>query len=171
MSRLRRFCEIIVELGCRLAAFCLPKPLWLRLIRSRFKALEKAIENNLTDRFLELLLHGMKLGLLLLPGYRRNLNGWNATLIFCTRDKHIGATTHFKNDWMFIEETVSAKANSTVLFKDGSALRTFLFAKDQDIFNSLMANTVEVEGNLNHVYRFGFLAKDLLFRLGVSRPS
>lgn len=169
MWTLSQMGEKLIELGCHLVAFCLPKPLWQRLILSRFKDFIKAVEEDLTDRFLEILLHAMKLGFLLVPGYRRNLYGWSGTLVFCTREKHVGATTHFKNGRMLVEETASSKGNSTVVFKDGAALRSFLFANDQDIFNSLLANTVEVEGNLNYVCKFGFMAKDLLYRLGVSR--
>ena len=55
-----------------------------------------------------------------------------------------------------------------VTFKDTEALLAFLFSKDQDILNSLLANDVEVDGNLNYVYRFGFLARDLAHKLGVN---
>jgi hypothetical protein len=34
--------------------------------------------------------------------------------------------------------------------------------------DSLLANEVEVEGNLNYIYKFGFMAKELLQRLGMS---
>jgi hypothetical protein len=161
--------EKIIGLGWQIIAFCLPQSLWHRLIRSRFKAFIKAVEAEVTDRFLELLLNGMKLGFILIPGYRRNLYGWSGTLVFCTREKRIEATTHFKNGRMYVDETIVSKSNSTVVFKDGAALRSFLFSKDQDIFNSLLANTVEVEGNLNYVCKFGFMAKDLLHRLGIAR--
>ena len=42
-----------------------------------------------------------------------------------------------------------------------------MFSRDQDILNSLLANDVEVDGNLNYVYKFGFMARDLGHRLGV----
>jgi hypothetical protein len=53
-----------------------------------------------------------------------------------------------------------------ITFKDAPALNAFLFSKDQDIINSILANEVSVDGNLNHVYRFGFLARDLAHGLG-----
>jgi hypothetical protein len=53
-----------------------------------------------------------------------------------------------------------------VRFTDGAALRRFLFAEDQDILDSLLANEVELTGNLNYIYKFGFMARDLQRRLG-----
>ena len=56
----------------------------------------------------------------------------------------------------------------TITFKDSAAVRRFLLSKDQDILSSIMANEVEVDGNLNYVYKLGFMARDLTRRLGFS---
>jgi hypothetical protein len=45
-------------------------------------------------------------------------------------------------------------------------LRDFIFSRDQDILNSILANQVEVDGNLNYIYKFGFMARDLAKRVG-----
>jgi hypothetical protein len=45
-------------------------------------------------------------------------------------------------------------------------LRAFLLSKNQDILDSVLANTVEVDGNLNYIYKFGFMVRDLIRRLG-----
>jgi len=54
-----------------------------------------------------------------------------------------------------------------VTFKDWTALRDFLFFGDQDILDSLLENKVEVDGNPNYIFKFGFMARDLGRRLGV----
>ena len=54
-----------------------------------------------------------------------------------------------------------------VEFADAGALNTFLFSKSQDILDSLLDNTVKVEGNVNFIFKFGFMARDLGHRLGV----
>jgi hypothetical protein len=54
-----------------------------------------------------------------------------------------------------------------VTFKDAAALRAYLFSRNQDILDSILKNDVEVDGNLNYIYRFGFLARDLIHRLGI----
>ena len=52
----------------------------------------------------------------------------------------------------------------TVTFEDGRALRAFV--RHEDILEALMANEVTVEGNLTYAWRFMFLVKDLLYRMG-----
>jgi hypothetical protein len=47
-----------------------------------------------------------------------------------------------------------------VTFEDGKALRKFLFSKDPDVLNSLAENKMEVDGNLNYIFKFGYMAKD-----------
>ncbi len=53
-------------------------------------------------------------------------------------------------------------------FRNPVALRDFLFSKNQDVLQSLLKNEVTVEGNLNYLYKFGFMAKDLMRRLGLA---
>jgi hypothetical protein len=59
------------------------------------------------------------------------------------------------------------KWNVRITFKDAPALHAFLFSKNQDILDSLLRNEVEVDGNLNYIHKFGFMARDLIRRLGV----
>jgi hypothetical protein len=55
-----------------------------------------------------------------------------------------------------------------VTFKDPAALRRFLFSRDQDVLARILANEIAVDGNLNYVYKFGFMVRDLVHRLGVA---
>jgi len=146
-------------------AFVLPRKLWIRLIRRRFRELDQALKDDVTDSFLELLLGGMRVALVCFPGYARNLSGWHGTLVFRTTNGRVAASAMFKDGRMTVIEDEVADYQAMIVFKDGAALRAFLLSKDQDIFNSLLANDVSVRGNLNYVYKFGFLSKDLLFRL------
>ena len=146
-------------------AFVLPRKLWARLVRRRFRELDQAILDDVTDSFLELLLDGLKVALWWFPGYAKNLSGWTGALVFCTTNGRVAASTVFKDGRMMLIEGEVPGYQAKIVFKDGAALRSFLLSKDQDIFNSLLANDVSVLGNLNYVYKFGFLAKDLLFRL------
>ena len=57
--------------------------------------------------------------------------------------------------------------NVRVTFKNPAALRDFLFSQNQDILDSILANTVEVDGNLNYIYKFGFMARDIRKRIGL----
>ena len=59
------------------------------------------------------------------------------------------------------------KWNVRITFKDAPALQAFLFSKNQDILDSILKNEVEVDGNLNYINKFGFMARDLMRRFGV----
>ena len=69
---------------------------------------------------------------------------------------------------MHLLTTEFAAYNVAVTFDDAAALRRFLFSRDQDILATLMANDVAVDGNLNYMHKFGFLARDLTTRLGLT---
>ena len=75
---------------------------------------------------------------------------------------------------------MAAKPNVTITFSDGHALVNFLFSpvrgylndiiedgnRDDthsfDILTGMLKNEITVDGNLNYLYRFGFLCNHLL---------
>ena len=66
---------------------------------------------------------------------------------------------------MHVHKSAIDKWDVKVTFQDSEALRDYLFSKDLDIIDSIAKNKVEVDGNLNYIYKFGFMANDLLGRL------
>jgi hypothetical protein len=122
----------------------------------------------LTDKFLEALLGGMSMAFLLLGSYRRNIKGFSGAYLFRTADGKVAAGARFDRGRMRLLTTELAAYNVAVTFNDPPALRRFLFSRDQDILASIMANDVSVDGNLNYVHKFGFLARDLIARLDPS---
>ncbi len=142
------------------------------------KRLENELLGEVTDEFLELLLRVMKLAfsidkaldLSLSPfeGYRKNIEGFKGRYLFKTSDNIVAASAIFANGDMKVEDDPIDNWDVRVTFKDAASLRAFLFSKDQDILNSLLENKVEVDGNLNYIYKFGFMARDLGRRLGVA---
>ncbi len=123
--------------------------------------------DRLTDKFLEFLLYGMDLGFCLSRDYRRNIKDFRGSYVFRTANQSVAASVTFANEDMQVQTKPVEDWDCRITFENAAALRRFLFSGNQDILNSLLANEVEVEGNLNYIYRFGFLAKDLGRRLGV----
>jgi len=122
---------------------------------------------RLTDKFLEILLYGMDLGFSLSKDFRRNIENFRGQYVFRTADHLVATSATFGDGDMRVHTGLLEDWDARITFKDAPALRRFLFSKNQDILNSLLANEVAVEGNLNYIYKFGFLAKDLGRRLGV----
>jgi hypothetical protein len=145
--------------------------LWENLAKRTAKLLSRRfveqVRTSATDEFLELLLHSMDLAFLLSRSYRlSHLRNFSATYVFTTADDSAGATARFDRGAMHVDDAPAEDWTVRVRFTDGAALRRFLFAEDQDILDSLLANEVELTGNMNYIYKLGFMARDLQRRLG-----
>ena len=133
----------------------------------RARRLKREIEGQATDLFLELLLTGMDWAFCLVKGYRKNIEGFEGRYLFRTAGELVVSSAVFQGGEMFVKQGSITDWDVRVTFKNVTALREFLFSRDQDILNSLLANEVEIDGNLNYIYKFGFMARDLAHRLGV----
>ena len=137
---------------------------WARVFNRK---LVEQVRSAATDKFLELLLVGMDSFFLVSKSFRKNIEGFRATYVFESANGTVHATALFDNADMNVKETADKTYTARVTFQDGAALRAFLFSKNQDILDSLLKNQVTVDGNLNYIYKFGFMAKDLMRRLGM----
>ena len=131
------------------------------------KKLILEFQETATDKFLELLLRAMDLSFCLSRSYRKNIKNFNGRYVFRTADNVVAAAIIFKNANMKVHDKEIDKWNVRITFKDAPALQAFLFSKNQDILNSILKNEVEVDGNLNYIHKFGFMARDLMRRFGV----
>jgi hypothetical protein len=142
---------------------------WLNTLRM----LRAQLSGVATDKFLELLLKGMDFAFSvdsafwLFRGYQQNIKDFRGRYVFNTRDDRVAASAVFQDGDMMVHEEALDHWDVKVTFENTQALRDFLFSRDQDIVNSLLKNEVEVDGNLNYIYKFGFMARDLGHRLGV----
>jgi len=152
----------------RLLAWVRPESRLLDLVRRKAQALKDELEGKLTDKFVAILFFSMEISFILLASYQRNLRGFRGSYVLCTADRRVAASAVFGNGKMLVKAEAVASPNVTITFKDSAALRRFLFSKDQDILASLLANEVDVDGNLNYIYKLGFMARDLTRRLGIA---
>ncbi len=120
---------------------------------------------RLTDSLLELLLSGMKHSLLLYPGFKRNIENYKGRFLFQTKDKkkEVNVSVVFDDGNMEVVKNpgLNDAYDVEVFFRDEAALLEYLLSGDQDILNVMLKNDVEIKKNANHIFRFGFLAKDL----------
>ena len=140
------------------------------------RKLKKQLLGEATDKFIELLLGVMDLSFYLFKDddYQKHLQDsegryFKGRYLFQTvkEKKIIAASATFRNGDMHVHKDAIPEWDVRVTFEDGKALREFLCSEDQDIINSLAENKVKVDGNLNYIYKFGFMAKDLLRRLNL----
>lgn len=129
--------------------------------------LKKELGGILTDEFLEILLRGMDLAFCLCSGYRKNIENFRGRYLFSTADGEVLVSAVFGDGNMAVKSGIIDPWDTRITFKDAAALRSFIFSQDQDIIDSLLKDEVAVDGNLNFIYKFGFMARDLTHRLGL----
>jgi len=159
-----------------IARSLIPETFMASLVKYLAKELKEYIEKNkLTDEFLELLLNGMGWAFYLSKKYRTDNLNFEGYYLFKTsdRDDKVEASVVFKKGKM----TVYNKAydrhvpSVTVIFENSKALCDYIFSKDQDILNSLLKNEVQVTGNLNYIYKFGYMARELTDMIGIKNGN
>jgi len=135
------------------------------------RKLRAQMEGFATDAFLELLLGGMDLLFEISSSLRAETRCFEATYVFRTESGEVAATAVFSKGNMRVLRRAHEHPTVVVIFKRPSALRAFLFSRDQDILESLLRNEVRLEGNINYIYKFGYMAREIQRRLGLTVPT
>ena len=127
----------------------------------------KQLYGNATKEFLTLLLKTMDLAFVLSKDYRRNIERLEADYVFETEDKTVGVTASFHNGNMKVTKSTMEKPTVKILFKNANALKNYIFSTNQNIIDSLLKNEVRAVGNVNYIFKFGYMALDLERRMGL----
>ncbi len=120
-----------------------------------------SLESEFAEEFLENLMRLMSLVLLFDKDYKKNIIGFNGRYQFMSSDGAITVAAVFNDDSMEVSEEVIADPNITITFKDGKALMGYLLSPKPDVLGSLLRQEVQLDGNLNYLYKFAFMAKRL----------
>jgi len=144
---------------------------WIKKLKDSFlhrrtlKEFIKVLEEESLDKFLETLLRLMGLYISLNKNYRRNIENFNASYVFKSKDGIIDATVEFANSKMKVANKAIDNASITVVFKDGLALKNFLFSESPDIIGAILDSEVQYTGNLNYLSKFAYMSKHLKLQL------
>ena len=152
----------------RILSYLLPRSAAAGLTRWLSRDFAEEVEGSATDLFVEALLAGMDVALWLCRDYRRNIIGFKARYVIESDRGGVAATADFDGKYMHVYRQALSSPTVRIRFKDAAALRSFLLSEDQDILESVLADQVEVEGNLNYVYKLGYMAKNLQLRMKLS---
>jgi hypothetical protein len=121
----------------------------------------EAIKSEGAEEFLEILLKAMKLVFFIDKDFRRNIENFNGRYLFCSKDHAITVAAVFTHGRLQVREEVIDNTDMTVTFKNAKALMGFLLSPKPDILGSMLRQDVAVDGNLNYLYKFAFMAKRL----------
>ncbi|NVN89274.1 MAG: hypothetical protein HXX11_01610 [Desulfuromonadales bacterium] len=125
------------------------------------KKFTSCMESELAEDFLMILLQLMGIVLLLNSDYRRNIIGFKGRYQFRSSDDAITVAAVFDNDSLSVNEELIEDPNISVTFKDGKALMNYILSPKPDVLGSMLRQEVSLDGNLNYLYRFAYMAKRL----------
>ncbi|MGA2403502.1 MAG: hypothetical protein ABSG91_17645 [Syntrophobacteraceae bacterium] len=121
----------------------------------------RMIESELAEDFLEVLLDLMKAVYSLPLGYEKNIENFTGRYQFLDRTRDITIGVDFHDKEMHVVEGVIDDPHIKITFQDGRALMKFLLEPKQDVLAAMLHHEVTPDGNLNYLYRFGFMARQL----------
>ena len=125
------------------------------------KPLAAFLESKAADGFLEMLLNMMRLAFLFEGRFRRNIEGFQGRYSFRSKDGVIAAGAIFSQGRMAVSREAIDNPNITVTFRDEKSLMGFMLAPKPDILGAVLRQDVVLEGNLNYLYKFAYMAKRL----------
>lgn len=118
-------------------------------------------ESEFAEKFLEALMNAMKIAFVWVKDFRKNIKDFNAKYFFKSRDEDITVSAIFENGKMIISEKKPDDPNVTIVFRNAKTLRDFLLSPKQDILGSMLRQDITINGNLNYLYKFAYMAKRL----------
>ena len=99
--------------------------------------------------------------LLKLLQFRDNFKNFTGRYQFQTKDRKFLMSAVFDNGRITVAMKSIDRPHIKVVFKDDKALRNFIFAPKPDILGAVLTQDVVLEGNLNYIYKFAYMAKRL----------
>ncbi len=146
----------------------------LRRRRSKLEELAERLREplvnlnpDLVEDFLWLLMAVMSLRLWLDRDYHDNIEGFKGKYLFRSKDKRISIRVVFKRTRLFgyeyldVDEGTVDDPDIEIVFKDSRAIMNLLISPRMDILGSLLRNDVTFSGNINYIFKLGFMATQL----------
>lgn len=137
--------------------------LLFRLWRARraLAELEHRSEGEFTEELLETLLKGMSLVFLVSDKYRKNIDKFEGRYLFRSSDGAFAVSAEFIKGKMKVRAGEIEQPNIKVLFKNPAALMNFIFSPKPDVLTAMLKQEVTLDGNLNYLYKFAYMANHL----------
>ena len=123
------------------------------------------LQSETAEEFLEVLLKLMGLVFYLDKDFRRNIRNFNGRYLFRSLDRQITVAAVFKDDRLKVIEKEIDDTHMTVIFRNAKAMMGFLLSPKPDILGSMLRQDITVNGNLNYLYKFAYMAKHLQLKV------
>jgi len=138
---------------------------------NKTKSLGEKWEDKWTGWFLKFFLWIFSKAFDLSEDFRENIKGYKANYVFKTETCSVVVSATFKDGDMEVHEGDIDEWDAMIIFRDAAALRatlkSLLLSGNLDILELMLANKVEVHGNVNCIFKFIFMVRDLTHSLGI----
>jgi hypothetical protein len=131
------------------------------LLQKSHESFTKVIGSKLAVDFLEALLDLMKIAYSLPLGYEKNIANFTGRYQFLDTTRDIAVGVNFHDGRMDVIHGEIEDPHLKITFKDGPTLMKFLLEPKQDVLSAMLHHEVTPDGNLNYLYKFGFMARQL----------
>lgn len=132
-----------------------------KVLQNLWEDFSRCFTEEAAEEFLETLLTLMKIVFVVNQEYRKNIEKFEGRYQFCS-EGGLKVAVVFRNGRMKVEDDVVLDdPHITITFRDGKTLMNFILSPRQDILGSMLRHDVRTDGNLNYLYKFGFMAKQL----------
>jgi hypothetical protein len=131
------------------------------ILKAAMKNFLNCLNSEFAEDFLHLLLGLMSVVFKFDPEFRKNITQFNGRYQFKSKDGRITVTALFEKNRLEVRKGEISNPDITVLFKDGKALMGYLLTPKPDILGAMLRQEVSLDGNLNYLYKFAFMAKRL----------
>lgn len=131
------------------------------ILKTAMNNFSKCLLSEFAEDFLQILLNLMSIVFLVDRDFRKNIEGFNGRYQFKSKDGSINVYALFADNRLEVHEGDLSDPDITIYFKDGKALMSYLLTPKPDILGSILHQEVSLDGNLNYLYKFAFMAKRL----------
>jgi hypothetical protein len=131
------------------------------LVTGSLQKFSDCLTSEFAEDFLQILLGLMTVIFIFDHDFRKNIEGFEGRYQFRSKDGCITVAALFGDNSLKVREEEIPDPDITVLFKDGKALMGYLLTPRPDILGSMLRQEVSLDGNLNYLYKFAFMAKRL----------
>ena len=105
-----------------------------------------------------------------LDGYQKHIETFNGRYLFQAQEGVATSVVFQKGEMDVLDDPID-DWDLKVTFKDNQALWKFLLSVKHDAMEAIFKNDVETEGNLNYLFKFGFMVRDLCQRVGLNSSA
>ncbi len=121
----------------------------------------QSLEDEVAEVFLKALCFVLKIKCILDHDFRQNINDFYGQYQFVSKNGHLQVVLEFDHGKVHFREGRAVNPNVTVFFKDGGSLIRFFISRKKDILQAMLRNELETKGNLNYIFKLGFMANHL----------